>query len=50
MIKEVRTENKYQYYLMFTENVADCEQVIRYNLDDRYLEVIGIKRKDKRRI
>lgn len=38
---KVRSENKYQYCLMFTE----CEQVIRYILDDKYLEAIGIERK-----
>lgn len=43
---KVKSENKYQYYLMFT----GCEEVIRYNLDDRYLEAIGIKRKEKRRM
>lgn len=50
MIKEVRTENKYEYYLMFTEIAVGEEQVIRYNLDDRYLEAIGIERKEKRRM
>lgn len=38
---KVRNENKYQYCLMFTGN----QEVIRYILDDRYLEAIGIERK-----
>ena len=38
---KVKSENKYQYCLMFTGS----EEVIRYILDDRYLEAIGIERK-----
>lgn len=47
MLKEVRvkSENKYNYYLMFTDTIVGEEQVIRYILDDRYLEAIGIERK-----
>lgn len=47
ILKEVRikSENKYNYYLIFTDPISSCEQVIRYILDDRYLEAIGIERK-----
>lgn len=47
ILKEVRvrSENKYNYYLMFTDTIVGEEQVIRYILDDRYLEAIGIERK-----
>ncbi|OQA46660.1 MAG: hypothetical protein BWY47_01622 [Bacteroidetes bacterium ADurb.Bin302] len=38
---KVKSENKYQYCLMFTSR----EDVIRYILDDRYLEAIGIERR-----
>lgn len=46
---KVRSENKYQYYLMFTTERTNRD-VIRYILDDRYLEAIGIERKEKRRM
>ena len=48
-IKEVRTETKYNYYLMLTETVVGSEEVVRYNLDDRYLEALGIERKELKR-
>lgn len=47
ILKEVRvkSENKYNYYLIFTDTIVGEEQVVRYILDDRYLEAIGIERR-----